>query len=117
MSASPPIFARTPGVAETPGRGWCLRCGRTNDHAAKHFTGYCAHAFEHYCAGPRGGTWCSAIAPLCEACWTMLGTPQARLPYYESFLADASGSQAGDDTRAYVGLVAPLILLAVCEGR
>ena len=54
-----------------PGYGWCLRCETTWPFVEHHSTDYT----------PTRGCF-----PLCEECWTDLGDPLHRLPYYEELL-------------------------------
>lgn len=51
----------------TPGFSWCHHCHTTWPFVESHAT--------HY-EDSRG------CFPLCELCWTELGTPERRLPYY-----------------------------------
>lgn len=50
-----------------PGYGHCLRCERPWKFVEEHITEY---------HDGRG------MFPLCERCWSELGTPEKRLPYY-----------------------------------
>ncbi len=52
-----------------PGYGSCYRCRRPWKFAKHHVTDY---------------TPTSGCFALCEPCWTELGNPVARLPYYEA---------------------------------
>lgn len=56
---------------ENSTKTWCLRCGMPWDKAEPHVTVY----------RPPAG-----IFPLCYECWGILGTPDARLPYYKSLM-------------------------------
>lgn len=60
-------FTTTIGGGEL---GWstCYCCHGSWDHLQGHTTNY----------SDTGGCF-----PLCEGCWMMLGTPEARLPYYK----------------------------------
>jgi hypothetical protein len=56
--------------------GYCLRCGRSwaNENLQRHETW-----FGKKLPGTRG-TY--GVFPLCEECWTELGTTARRLPFY-----------------------------------
>ena len=54
------------------GFGACMHCGDTFDWKAEHQTRY-----------SHGASGSEACFPLCEDCWQQLGTPEARLPYYD----------------------------------
>ena len=63
------IFRNQPVVERllAPGYSTCLRCDRPWKFVEPHATDY---SESH------------GMFPLCEKCWTQLGTPEARLPYY-----------------------------------
>ena len=65
-----------------PGYGWCYRCKRPWKYAEPHTTWYSESA---------------GCFPLCETCWTRLGAPEARRPYYERHIQEDRG---GEDRRA-----------------
>ena len=54
-----------------PDYGWCGRCGVPWVDGRQHRTDF------------DSGESCF---PLCEQCWRLLGTPEARLPYYDALL-------------------------------
>jgi hypothetical protein len=55
-----------------PGYSWCLRCGRPWPNVTSHSTDY------------GGGRGCF---PLCQSCWDILGSPEARIEYYAMLIA------------------------------
>jgi hypothetical protein len=83
--------------AASPGFSWCFRCGRPWNHVVGHSTRYTEH---------------SGCFPLCESCWTRLGHPEARIPYYRTLIEewDRSGCTLPDEERRAIGR-------AVTEGR
>src|SRR5215831_19342032 len=60
----------------TPGYSSCGRCGGCWNVVQPHNTQYSSQ-------------W--GCFPLCEQCWQDLGTPEARLPYYESLVSRTWG--------------------------
>lgn len=60
-----------------PDYSYCLRCGQPWQTVTPHSTNYATQF---------------ACFPLCETCWTELGTPNKRLPYYRT-LADQWAKQ------------------------
>lgn len=61
--------------ARAPRYSYCLRCGFPWSRVEGHSTPY-----RFYKSGEAG------CFPLCEDCWRMLDTPEARWPYYEALL-------------------------------
>lgn len=61
----------------SPGYSWCGRCGLPWRFVEGHTTWYKRFPEE------RGRSGCF---PLCESCWTILGTAEARLPYYAQWI-------------------------------
>lgn len=54
------------------GSGWCGRCGMPWPVAEPHVTNYNEH---------------SGLFPLCEICWVFLGSPIARVEYYNELIS------------------------------
>jgi hypothetical protein len=67
------VLRNTLSAIFTPGYGTCLRCGGFWNVVPKHTTSY----------GMNG----SGCFPLCETCWTELGSPEARMPYYDRLVS------------------------------
>lgn len=55
-----------------PGSGWCMCCGMPWAAVETHETRY-GEGFE-------------SCFPLCENCWTELGSPEARIEYYKMLI-------------------------------
>lgn len=75
-----PITHDTPGarfVRELyPNMSYCGRCGYPWNRVVQHATRYNA------VKRPDGNVEVSGAFPLCEGCWTLLETVEARMPYY-----------------------------------
>jgi len=74
MSLPPPTHDSGRATVErwlNPTYGWCLRCGRPSCCVKDHVTDY------------NNG---HGLFPLCEGCWTLLGHPEARIPYYKTLV-------------------------------
>jgi hypothetical protein len=56
-------------LGKARGYSGCYRCGGTWDYTEDHITTYDES---------------QGCFPLCETCWLGLGTPEARMPYYEA---------------------------------
>lgn len=54
--------------ATNPGYSYCLRCGTPWSNVKEHSTSYSSS---------------QGCFPLCEPCWQMLGSPEARIEYYK----------------------------------
>jgi len=67
------LFTRIAGTDELLGSRTCNRCGNMWHFITPHVTPY-THSTGCYC--------------LCESCWTELGTPDARLPFYRMLWND-----------------------------
>lgn len=55
----------------SPGYSHCLRCGMPWNTVEHHSTWYAKS---------------SACFPLCESCWQLLGSPEARVEYYKTLI-------------------------------
>jgi hypothetical protein len=73
-----------------PGTSWCGRCGMPWGTVREHVTNY---------------TVTAGCFPLCEGCWTLLGSPEARIEYYAAQIEwwDANGQGVSADTRRDIG--------------
>lgn len=78
-----------------PGYSWCYRCRTPWKFVKGHDTAYEWGEINGYRYPFRG------CFPLCEKCWSDLGTPEARLPYYEVLIAARFGER-GDEIRQAV---------------
>lgn len=69
-----------------PGYSWCLRCGVPWKFTREHVTNYSST---------------SGIFPLCKYCWTLLGSPEARIEYYKMLVDDyeAKGYGLSNDAK------------------
>lgn len=67
---------------------WCLRCGMpwslVDDHTTYH-----------------GENHRQGLFPLCEGCWVLLGSPEARIEYYKKLVDwwEELGEEISDDTK------------------
>lgn len=77
--------------AQHPDFGDCYRCHLTWATAKSHTTDYIDSNVEARIVG-------AGCFPLCEDCWQELGTPEARMPFYEALMVtwDRSGHPTGD---------------------
>ncbi len=81
--------------AASPGWGFCLRCGWPWNHTEPHSTNY---------VDPETGWNSRGIFPLCERCWTELGHPEARIPYYDALVTHWEDQGVSDPhVRAEIG--------------
>lgn len=88
--------------AVSPGYGTCLRCGWPWNLVENHGTEY------------MEGSGCF---PLCEDCWTELGDPDARLPYYRELWELWKAESPEDDNGQPWEETWTLMETAVREGR
>lgn len=61
---------------EHPNYSYCGRCGMPWRVVIQHSTEYAVEV--------PGGVEVRGVFPLCQTCWDLLGTYEARLPYYIS---------------------------------
>jgi hypothetical protein len=82
--------------AAAPGFSYCLRCGMPWNRVKNHTTWY---------AGSPDRPASSGCFPLCEDCWLLLGSPEARIEYYGALIDEweALGAPVEPEVRAAIG--------------
>jgi len=80
----------------SPGYSFCLRCGMPWNRVKNHTTWY---------SGDVDKPDSHGCFPLCEDCWLLLGSGEARIEYYATLIDEwaAMGHPVTEDARTAIG--------------